>query len=73
LLHLIKIESKVEREYNLDTHKTCLKEDVDIRIESLKNALEKQRDDLHLEIDEKFDELRLVKMITHLTTKTLVI
>ena len=55
---LFKIESKVEKEYNLETHRALLKEDVDTRIESLKIELEGLRDNLHSEIDIDFDEFK---------------
>ena len=45
----------------LESHKTDLKGDVNIRIESLKAELEELRDDLNSEIDEKFFDLRWVK------------
>ena len=40
-----------------------LKDDIDLRIESLKYNLEKIRENLHSEIDDKFDELKWVKDI----------
>ena len=55
---LRKIELNTEKKYNLDVRKTMLKDDVDVRIESLKTVLEKLREDLHSKIGRKFLEIR---------------
>ena len=52
-----KIESEVENEFNVGERAAFLKDDVDVRIESLKTVLEELRKTLYDEIDKNVKEI----------------
>ena len=56
-LNLFLKETKSEFDYRWNTKVAFLKDDVDLRIESLKTQLDDLRDEMHKEIDNQFKDL----------------